>query len=346
MKKISEDFKEKNQTNLICSLVFDEMRIRKQVYWSIAQTKYVGLLENPENSSAENEDGNKKSVKQVIAFILNGINVHLQYPVAYFLIDDLSSSERKDMLLKIIFAVTECGIRINNITFDGLAANVKMCQMLGADLNPDSSTFQTFFENPINNEKIAIILDPCHIDKLIRNTWANKGVIYNGNGEKIEWKYIEQLYEISKQTSIATHNITKKHIQWAKNPQSVHLATQTLSNSTANSLQFLMQQNVSQFESAGATIEFIKIIDKLFDIFNSNYSKSSHENIFKRPLHEGNVRIISNFFESTIKYFKSLKIEVEHFSKDKKTNALVKTTKMTPILSSRNLTAFRGLTNK
>lgn len=61
---------------------------------------------------------------------------------------------------------------------------MKMCQMLGADLNPDSSTFQTFFENPINNEKIAIILDPCHMDKLIRNTWANKGAIYNGNGKK------------------------------------------------------------------------------------------------------------------------------------------------------------------
>lgn len=103
-----------------------------------------------------------------------------------------------------------------------------------------------------------------------------------------------------------------------------------------------MQQNVSQFESAGATIELNKIIDKLFDIFNSNYLKSSHENILKRPLHEGYVRIISDFFESTIKYFKSLKIEVEHFSKDKKTNALVQTTKMTPILKSRNLIVFRG----
>lgn len=45
LKKISDDFKEKRQTALICSLVFDEMNIRQQVQWSKEHSKYIGLLE-------------------------------------------------------------------------------------------------------------------------------------------------------------------------------------------------------------------------------------------------------------------------------------------------------------
>lgn len=347
MKKIATDIKEKHKTDIICSLVFDEMNVRQQVYWSKEQSKYVGIVDGehvPDLSDLpeykENED--IKQVKQIILFFLNGLNVNFQHPVAYFTIDSIDSAQRKEILLKIITAVTRCNIKISNLTFDGLACNVKMCNMLGANLDVNSPQFQPFFHNPVNDEKICIIFDPCHMEKIIRNTLANKQVIHNGSGGIIEWKYFVELYELSKKTNLQTHRITKKHIQWDRNPQSVYLATQTLSSSTANTMQFLLQQNVPQFISAGPTIEFIKIIDKLFDIFNSKYSHNTSINIFKRPLHEGNARVIFDFFETTIRYLKSLKIPVEHFHTNKKTNTVIQTTEITPILKSRNLTAFRG----
>lgn len=150
LKRIATNIKEKHKTSIICSLVFDEVNIRQQVYWSKEQSKYVGLVEAVEEHVPEdqNNDNNedKIQVKQIILFFLNGININFQHPVAYYPIDKLDAAQRKEILLKIITAVTsECNIRISNVTFDGLACNAKMCNMLGADLDVNSPSFQPFF---------------------------------------------------------------------------------------------------------------------------------------------------------------------------------------------------------
>lgn len=302
LKKIANDYKEKHGHDLVCSLVFDEMNIRKQIYWSLQQLDYVGYV----NYGQDMNDEQKTVARQAIVFILNGINANFEFPVAYYFINTLKHESRNNLLNEIIAAVTECGICISNITFDGYTSNVPMCQLFGADLDIHSPTFQTFFLNPVNKEKIYIIIDPCHMEKCLRNALAGSKVLYDDRGEKIEWRYIESLYDYCKKHSIHTNKLSKKHINWKDHKMNVAIAVETMSESVACTMEYLMKQNVPEFEGASATIKFIRVVDTLFDIFNSKSTQNN--NIFKRSLNEENKRVVFDYLENCIQYFKGFKV--------------------------------------
>ena len=66
----------------------------------------------------------------------------------------------------------------------------------------------------------------------------------------------------------------------------VRLAAQLFSSSVAYALEFLMHlDGCDAFKNAGATIQFIRIVDKLFDLLNSRnpYGKG-----YKQPLRLSN----------------------------------------------------------
>lgn len=96
----------------------------------------------------------------------------------------------------------------------------------------------------------------------------------------------------------------------------VRIAVETFSESVASSIQFLMDQKVPQFQGAKPTIDSIRRMNTLFDIFNSKNPK--HEDIFKRALSTDNKRIIFDFCQDTIKFFKTLKVEEIFYKKDTK----------------------------
>lgn len=335
LKKIGDDFADSNGGNrMICSLAFDEMRLRKQILWSIDQMDYVGQMNNNEIECKT------LAAKEAIVFLLNGINSNFEFPVAYYLITSMDAQKKKEILENIIDAVTKCRIRISNITFDGLSSNIAMCGLLGAFLDVESPKFQPYFKNAITGENIYILFDPCHMEKIVRNTLAGKGVLFDADGDKIEWRYIESLRSYSEKNDLITHKLNKKHVQWKRNAMNVSVAVQTLSESVANSMQFLMDQNHEDFRDASATIKFIRIMNSLFDIFNTKHTKSS--NVFKCALNVNNKRIAFDFLENTIKYFENLCMNREKFVKNKSSKRAVKTTGKISILRTRNKTAFRG----
>lgn len=342
LRKIANEYKCAKNEKMVCCLAFDEMYIRKQIYWSLQQMEYVGFTTKIDDNSSDAacEDKREKRVaKQAIVFILNGVNTRFEFPLAYFFIDSLDAEQRKKLLLEATKIVTECGIRISNVTFDGLASNFSMCEKLGANLDVLSTSFQPYFHNPINGEKIYTILDPCHMEKLVRNILAGKGVIYHNNGNKIEWKYVDVLYEISKKYDLRTHKLNKKHIQWRRHIMNVRIAAQTFSNSVASSMKFLMQSNEPSFIAAAETIKFFEIMNRLFDIFNTKDAKK--KDLFKQPINANNKRIIFDFMESTIRYFQELMIDEKVFRKNKDGTPLQVTRKV-QLLKSRSKTGFRG----
>lgn len=176
LKQFANGFEEEHGSQVLCSLVFDEMYIRKQVFWSLQQLEYIGHI----NYAQESTSQEKTIANQVMLFMLNGLNVDSEFPVAYFFIESLNTMQRKELLLQIIEKVTACGVRIANITFDGFAANVPMCEMLGANLDVSSTSFRPFFKNPSNDDDdIFVILDPCHMEKLTRNALASKKIFFD-----------------------------------------------------------------------------------------------------------------------------------------------------------------------
>lgn len=307
LKKIAQDFENKHNRKLTCSLIFDEMHIREQILWSMNQLRFDGFA-----NYGEDPETGEKIAKEAIVFLLKGIEANFEFPIAYYFVNSLTKYDRRDLIENVIATVTRCGVKITNLTFDGLSANTGMCELLGAQLSVYKKKFQFFIHNPVNQERIYIILDPCHMLKLIRNTFSKRSVFYVGSKQrKIEWRYIEALYQYSLENDFKTHKLTKKHMQWTRNPMNVRLASQTFSYSVADSIQYLMEQGIPEFQGAEATIDFIRRMDKLFNVFNSKYSKE--QNVFKRVLCAENKRIVFEFLQDMIQYFKSLQVEEAYF---------------------------------
>lgn len=362
LQKIATEFREKNGRDLLCSLIFDEMHLRQQVLFSMEKMEYVGYANYGQKPGHEQTT----VAKQAIVFLLNGIEVNFEFPVLYNFIDDLDMHARKKLIEDVIAMVTRCGIRITNITFDGYSANIPAMELLGAKLKINfnknnqitKSQWHPYIINPINGKKIHVILDPCHMEKLVRNRWATCQVFYDSAGEKIEWRYVEALYEYSLKHDFKTHKLTKRHMQWKRNMMNVQLAVETFSSSVACSMEYLMNLGVPEFQGAKATVAFIKRMDNLFNIFNSRHCNGP--NIFKRRMSKENKRVIYDFIDGTIKFFKSLKTENYYYknapdeneeennentaknTKKTKKKRVVVEIKILPILKTRHRTGFLG----
>ena len=81
------------------------------------------------------------------------------------------------------------------------------------------------------------------------------------------------------------------------------MAFQTLSSSVADAIEFLMVSEHPLFKGTEATIKFIRMIDKLFDLLNSRnlYGKS-----YKQPLRLSNKAYWENTVSESIDYLKNL----------------------------------------
>lgn len=134
-------------------------------------------------------------------------------------------------------ALTDIGVRVVSITSDGLYSNPATFEILGVN-SDETCSISPYFRNQETDEKIYVFYDAPHMIKLIRNCLGDKLVLYDKFNRRVEWKYIERLYR-SKKGDLVSHKLTKKHINWETNKMNVGLATQTISNSVAESMEKL-----------------------------------------------------------------------------------------------------------
>lgn len=347
---------DKKGEKVICSLIFDEMYIRKQVYYDQHTYQYVGYPTYPPSNASEflsfdnmNRVGNiseqaqvaqvaqernildeideigevdeigeigdhcKKKKESLLAaralvFLLSGINKKFHFPVAYHFVKGMNAQNLANLTKDIIMKISEQGIIISNLTFDGAPVNLTMCKILGANLNALSDDFQPFFTNPYDKSNfIYLIADPSHMLKLMRNLLGNHKMLFDENDDEIEWSLFEKLQEISTMGNLLTHKLTKKHTkEWERNKMNVRLASQTYSCSVVNSMHLLRIKQHPQFKNSEPTEQFTDIMDKAFDILNS--CNPRHSNPYKRALNINNQHEVFEFIEKAIPYFKSLKM--------------------------------------
>lgn len=233
--KKAKEMKE-NGEQLVISLVFDEMAIQRCIMWCRAQNKFIGLIDCGTPKYKEDFD----LAKNAIVFMACGINAEFEQPVAYYFIQTLNATERASLVEEIIREISKLEIKVENITFDGFSSNITMCRLLGADVKNADGEYTTYFENPFDNSKVYIVFDPSHMIKLIRNTLASRSCLYNESEEKIEWKHYVKLVEFIQNHQFGhSHKMNKRHLLWEDRKMHVRTAVETISSSTANSLEFL-----------------------------------------------------------------------------------------------------------
>lgn len=229
LKNLAAKYKNANK-QLICALVFDEMAIRKHLQWSDSRKQFLGSINYGFRTNSEE----MPLAKNALVFMVNGINANFNMSVAFYFIENLTGIEKANLLTEILIALKTCDIRILTVTFDGLCTNITMCALLGASF--DMNDMKPFFTLPNDEkQKIYIILDPSHMEKLARNCIARNKVLFGENDSEIKWSYFESLEKFRNERGLTlTHKLNKKHMQWFRAKMNVRLAVETLSNSVAD----------------------------------------------------------------------------------------------------------------
>lgn len=302
---------------LYCGVIHDEMNIRQQVQWMNDKKCFTGFItfgKVPENAE------NLPIATQVLVFLVSGINIPFHLPIAHYFVGSLEGIDKVFLMKTIKKTLSDIGITVLTSTFDGHSTNITACEIMGSNFE-----FNDFYPQFINDDdEIFPFFDPPHMLKLIRNVLSDKKIFYDRLGRPIEWRYFEQLVNVKEKDDLNTHKMTKTHIDYRHHEMRVSLAAQTFSNSTANSLKFLMERQYPGFEDAGGTIEFTKRINNLVDVMNSD---QQCENIFKSPITSETSTEIISFLEDTAEYLKGLT-----FDKGKN-----------PIVESRSKVGFKGM---
>lgn len=308
---------------LVGGLLFDEMSIYKLIQWT--DNKVMGYENIPGNDRKD-----AQMATEALVFMFSGVNETLHLPVAYFFAHKATDAVIKSNVVRsVIEAILDRGVVLTSITFDGFRTNPTLCRIFGAKLCVLSDDFDpSFFLKDI---RVNVIFDPSHVIKLIRGILAKLKVLYDSQGNKIKWEYFVHLVRFKDKRNLGSvHKMNAAHIGWSSNPMKVRLAVETLSASTANAMEFLMNQNYPEFVGAEHTIRFTKIINNVFDVSNSTVSSESKENMLKRPMSANNLRIIINLFDEAIPYIRGLQYRSE------------KSRKLLPLCTSSDKTGFQG----
>ena len=232
------------------------------------------------------------------------LNSNWKVPLGYFLINGLAASERANLVETCLLKLSDVGVKTVSLTCDGPSCNQSMVKLLGAKL--DFNDLDPSFTHPGNKgEKIHVILDVCHMLKLVCNTLATQKIIIDGSGGKIRWELIEELHKIQDEEGLRLgNNLRGAHIQWAKQKMKVDLAAQTISASVADAIEFCDQVlKIPAFHDSAPTVKFIRMFDHLFDVFNS---RNPHGKYFKSPLRESNREAWAPFLEEAMQYISAL----------------------------------------
>lgn len=198
-------------------------------------------------------------------------------PVGYFFVKSLAADTRANLINTCISKCYDSGVDVVAVTFDGCPSNLTAANLLGCDLNTPNK-LKTTFLHPDCGIEVAIILDPCHMIKLVRNTFEAKKVIFTNNNKEIRWRLITALNQLQTSQGLNFANkLSQRHINFRNEIMKVKLATQLLSRSISRALDLCDQLIISsKIRDTASTAEFISIFNDLFDIFNSRSSGKSY----------------------------------------------------------------------
>lgn len=292
LKSLVEQERAKGKS-LYVSLCFDEMAMRRHHH---GRKVFSGMITHGKRDSYDVPVAN-----YVLFFLVTSLEFKCSLILGYFLIKSLNKVEKVSLLSEAMREIDKTGAHLISIAFDGLVTNFSAFEHLGASFKLEH--FKPYIINE-RDKRISLILDPPHMLKLVRNCLADKGPIIDGNNREISWEFFIRLVQMK--SALATHKMSRKHIEFQSNKMKVALAAETLSLSVANSMDYLRKKGDRFFAQSSGTITFIKNFNKAFDIFNAKHCDS--HNKFKQGLTKENANEILAFLHYLADYIKSLKL--------------------------------------
>ena len=297
LKNEVESYKNQNK-DLIFGLQVDEMHIKKSIEFD--GNVFYGFVDIGKGASDKSEEAT-----MALVYMLVALNGHIKSPIAYYFINGLTAKERANITKEILSSLYDYGIpNVCTLTFDGTSVNISMAEQLGAKFSNFKD--EVFFKHPNTGHLIYIILDACHMIKLIRNALAESR-LFDKNGQEISWKYLQKLVELQDLEGLhCGTRIRKRHMRFEKEKMKVKLAAQTCSRSVSEALLYLKNKKLVDFKDAGPTAEFCRNFNDIFDFLNVRSSFSNSETL--KPITPKNIDEWDKKVEEWISYIETLKI--------------------------------------
>lgn len=226
----AESYFQENGHQLHLTLIWDEVHIRKGIFYCNEKQEFVGFSTYINSSNGSADDSPPKIAKEALVYMVAGTNFKI--PVGYELCSGLDGIDRAALILQVIKEIEAAGAKIISLTGDGLAANIAAYEKLGANFGLN----QSYFPSPTYpQQKIYIIFDPSHMLKLVRKHFSSNKIYHNN--ELVDWNLLDILVQKQSVDNFNLCNkLTTQHINWHQKPMCVRLAAETLSNSVANAL--------------------------------------------------------------------------------------------------------------
>ena len=296
-----------NPENADCSLVCDGMAIRNNIIYNKKTGQYIGFIDYGGNIVIDDED---TEAKEALVFMLVSLRKSWKYPVGYVLIDKINAINLNSLLSEALQRGLEHSLKIRNVTMDGTSTNFSAMRMFGCQLGKSLELIDGQFSFEGYGYPLYFTPDPAHMLKLGRNALGELKVLVDASGNKIEWKFIENLHEIQVQEGLKLggNKLSRQHIAYHKNKMKVRLAAQTLSNSVATAIEFIESTGqYPAFVGSAATVVFIRKIDRLFDLLNL---RSPMGKGYKAPMKLSNIALTDHIINSTANYLAGLTDEM------------------------------------
>ncbi|CAB4027540.1 THAP domain-containing 9 [Paramuricea clavata] len=131
---------ERDNQEVVCTLMLDEMSIHKHVEWDGKQFRsYVDL------GTGINDDSLPEAMDALV-FMAVSVNSGWKVPCGYFLVNGLTGEEKANLTKECITKLHEVGVKVVYFICDGLTSHQAMLKLLGAQLLPES--LQAYFQHP------------------------------------------------------------------------------------------------------------------------------------------------------------------------------------------------------
>lgn len=251
------------------------------------------------------ESDNMQLAKEAIVLMVVSIDSSWKLLIGYVVVNGMDSATTAGIISNALVLLNEINVRVLSVTLDGPADHFSAMKLLGATF--DMPNPQHFFHHPSTKDKIFVIFDACHMLKLFRNCLGQLKVLKDSEGNLIEWRFIRSLVNLQEQEGLRAGNkLRKVHIDYHKMKMKVNLAAQTLSSSTANSIEYCDKYlNLRNFRGSSGTVSFIRCIDRIFDFLNSRNHFGFGKG-FKAPLRKSNEVFWRENILNEIEYLKCI----------------------------------------
>lgn len=195
---------------------------------------------------------------------------------------------------------------MRSLTCDGTSTNLNTLEKLGCNFTlSEHEKPITFFKHPQNKSNIYAIMDPCHMIKLCRNAFADTEM--TSSSGPISFNFVKNLHFHQQEIGFKYANkLSRIHIYYYNKKMKVCLATQTISSSVADAIYYLKLSGHPLFRGSEATIEFIRVFDRLFDLMNS---RSAYGKGCKSPLSLQNKDDWLGVFKESEDYIRNLRLD-------------------------------------